>query len=280
MTSLLSLESIAGVITSNNTEGMANRRSCQSPHLTGEQVKELVVISLGLFRVRKNSCITDILLAVYKKEPQRTESFDEWKREVPVVVADTLYNHSDRVFTKNSRQKIKRIEEAEKNGKKKENDLTPAQLDGKKVEKALKQCGVQVVYRWDDHLNWVLYDTLRNSIDEHLKTRPELTKLMKEHAKAIFYRRKKDPKKKLPQEKLNHLLNFLKEETVSVRFGFEWCAKSAKIWHPVSAVSSNSFASSDASTWGGQIRQMKFDSWDPPDIEDVVIPTRDSKKSP
>ena len=74
--------------------------------------KELVAVSLSMFRrtisahQSPKKLADDILFSVYIENRERTETFDEWKREVLVLIGDTLYNYNDIVFSRKLGRKL------------------------------------------------------------------------------------------------------------------------------------------------------------------------------
>ena len=268
--------------------------SMSSATLTDVELSdEIVVISLCYFRkaqIKKKDKIQsavdfadNLLKSVYKEHGCKEQTFENWKELMPVLIADTLYHHNDLVFWKNQRKVIIK------------GGTTRAKVDGGLLAEALKCCGVLHVYNWADHLRWELYDVLRKSINGHLESTPEAKKAMEERAEGLFHARKKkklediEPgpfwyncaKKRLgkttvdtreAREEIRHnLCEFIKEEAVSVRFGFEWCTKSALIWHPILDASKNSFATDYAEVLQ-HLRDTPYSSWPPHcNIRDVVI---------
>ena len=148
--------------------------------------KELVAVSLSMFRrtisahQSPKKLADDILFSVYIENRERTETFDEWKREGLVLIGDTLYNYNDIVFSRKLGRKLIL-----------HGDTTQADKDGVAFAKAFQECNVQNLRRWAEHLEWGLYKKLRKLTDSHLENTPAAKKSMEE--------RPFPPSKKVPR---------------------------------------------------------------------------------
>ena len=146
--------------------------------------KELVAVSLSMFRrtisahQSPKKLADDILFSVYIENRERTETFDEWKREVLVLIGDTLYNYNDIVFSRKLGRKLIL-----------HGDTTQADKDGVAFAKAFQECNVQNLRRWAEHLEWGLYKKLRKLTDSHLENTPAAKKSMEERAKQHYFAR-------------------------------------------------------------------------------------------